>query len=204
MGDGVAYAQANYSNYAWRSNEYEEPLLIPDTGAADGLCGDQWAIHAGRWAKTHGHQAIFDKLEKPRTVSSVGVGSQTATDRLTLPISIEDMKGQHHYNKFRAAVVRDSHIPGLMGIRSLEKMNAVIRCRTGEIYFLGDEGCEIKPCENHVHIQMKRNHIGHWCIPIGRFSDVMKMMGKGSHLYSDPSKPTLGPNKTTTGTTMVA
>ena len=102
---------------------------------------------------------------------------------------MEDVKGEHHFNQFRAAVVRESFIPGLMGIQSLARLNAVIRCRTGEIYFLGKEGCEIKPCENHVHIQMKRNRTGHWCIPIGRFAEAIKVMGKGGHLFSDPGKP---------------
>ena len=175
----------SYANYAWRCDEHEEPLLLPDTGAVDGLCGDQWAIHAGRWAKSKGHDVIVDKLDQTKTVSGVGTGSQTCVDRLNLPIGIEDVNGNHHYNKYRAAVVSNSHIPGLMGIQSLARMNAVIRCRTGEIWFLGKEGCEIKPCENHVHIQMKKNRTGHWCIPIGRFSEAMKVMGKGSHMFSN-------------------
>ena len=44
----VNYAHANYAR---RCDEHDEPLLLPDAGAADGLCGDRWAIHAGRWAK---------------------------------------------------------------------------------------------------------------------------------------------------------
>ena len=178
-----------YANYAWRCDEHDEPLLLPDTGAVDGLCGDRWAIHAGRWAKTHGHEAVFDKLEQTKTVSGVGKGSQTAIDRLNLPIAMEDVKGEHHFNQFRAAVVRESFIPGLMGIQSLARLNVVMRCCAGEIYFLGKEGCEIKPCENHVHIQMKKNRTGHWCIPIGRFAEAMKVMGKGRVLSSDPGKP---------------
>ena len=99
----------------------------------DGLGGDQWAIRSGRWAKSKGHDVIVDKLDQTKTVSGVGTGSQTCVGHLGCPIGIKDVEGNRHYNTFRAAVVSNSHIPGLVGIQSLARMNVVIRCRTGEI-----------------------------------------------------------------------
>ena len=35
-------------DYAWEDDPEGEPMLLPDTGAKDGLCGERWAVHAAR------------------------------------------------------------------------------------------------------------------------------------------------------------
>ena len=71
----------------------------------------------------------------------------------------------------------NSGIPGLMGIQSLERNNALIRCRTGEIYFLGEGGADIKASPGSRHFQMKKGKTGHWMLPISNFSDQHKKAG---------------------------
>ena len=73
--------------------------------------------------------------------------------------------------------MKDSNLPASLGIKSLERLHAVIRCRAGEIWFLGGEGCEIKPKGHHVHLQMKKGFTGRWYLPVGRFSDDTTKMG---------------------------
>ena len=143
-------------DFAWEDNPEGEPRLLPDTGAKDGLCGERWAIHAGRWAQARGHKATVYKLAKQILVHGVGKGAQTATEGITVPIGMEDTDGKTHLCAYRVAVVRGSDVPALLGINSLEKMNAIIRCGTGEIWFLDDAGVEIRPKGKFVHLQMEK------------------------------------------------
>ena len=62
-------------------------------------------------------------------------------------------------------------------MNSLAEHNAVIRCRTGEIWFMDKEGCDIKPKGNHVHLQMVKAKSGHCYLPVGRFNDVTSKFG---------------------------
>ena len=66
-------------------------------------------------------------------------------------------------------------MPGLLGIRSLKKCDALIRCKTGEIWFLGKGGVEVKPSPGSRCFQMKEAPSGHWMIPISHFrTDAIK------------------------------
>ena len=144
----------------------------------------------------HGHKTIVDKLPERRTVSGVGSGSQHADDRVSVPIGLQDTKGDRFLSSYRAAVVKDSNLPALLGINSLDKMNAVIRCRTGEIWFLGEDGCDIKPKGRHVHLQMKKGRTGHWYLPVGRFSEEMTKLIPG-HMASTAVTPASGSHSST-------
>ena len=74
---------------------------------------------------------------------------------------------------------------------SLSRQNAVVRCRTGEIYFMDDAGCDITPKGEHVHCQMKQTGSGHWYLPIGRYSDAMIKLERG-HLIAAGLTPAKG------------
>ena len=95
-------------DYAWANHDSDEPHILPDTGAKDGLCGDRWGNHAGQWANAHGHKPYADQLPERRTVSGVGSGSQHADERVHIPIGLEDTKGRKFLSKYRAAMVRSS------------------------------------------------------------------------------------------------
>ena len=72
-----------------------EPKILPNTGAKDGLCGERWAIHAGQWARQRGQRSKIDNLLQRKHVSGVGNGTQTADERITAPIGLEDTKGEN-------------------------------------------------------------------------------------------------------------
>ena len=105
-----------------------------------------------------------------------------------MPIGMEDTNGKKHFCAYRAAVVRGSDVPALLGINSLEKMNAIIRCSTGEMWFLDDAGVDIRPKGKFVHLQMQKGSSGHWYLPVGRFSDAMEKMSVG-HLATTTGDP---------------
>ena len=173
------YLAQYLSDFPWEDNANGEPKILPDTGAKDGLCGERWAVHAGKWALARGHRCKFEPLSQPKHVSGVGNGSQRVEEKVTVPIGLEDKTGSKHLTNFRAAVVRGSDLPALLGINSLEKMNAVIKCGTGEIWFMDERGCDIKPRGKHLHLQMQKGSSGHWFLPVGRFSEAMEKLSLG-------------------------
>ena len=163
--------------------------LMPDTGAHDGLCGDRWARtqadHCRQNHKTVGQR----KLEQPRNVRGVGHGSQTADYEVELACGLQDVHGRLHEETYRAPCIEGWDGPGLMGIQSLERSDALIRCKTGEIWFLGQGGVKIEPSPGSRHFQMKKARSGHWMIPINRFTN------------NAPSKGMVLPTTTATAST---
>jgi hypothetical protein len=155
----------------------EEVGILPDTGAHDGLCSDLFARQQVAFATKAGRKVTQSVMEKPRTVAGVGHGQQVARYEVCLPASLTDIHGEVFEEEYKAPCVENSGIPGLMGIQSLERNNALIRCRTGEIYFLGEGGAEIRASPGSRHFQMKKGKTGHWMLPISNFSDKHKTAG---------------------------
>ena len=70
------------------------------------------------------------------------------------PIGLEDKSGKFHLVDYSAAVIRSSSLPALLGLDSLSKHNAIINCKSGEIWFTDNPGCDLKPKGYRVHMQM--------------------------------------------------
>ena len=76
---------------------------------------------------------------------------------------------------FSAPCVQNSPIPGLPGLDSLETHDALIRCRTGEMWFLGPGGiAELKTSPGTRPFQMAKSKSGHWLLPVSRFGGTTK------------------------------
>ena len=147
----------------------EEVGLMPDTGAHDGLCGDQWARRQAVKCSEHQKKVNQQALMEPRYVAGVGNGSQQANYEVELTTGMVDTDGVYHEEVFKAPCLENSGVPGLMGIQSLERNDALIRCKTGEIWFLGPGGAKIEASPGSKHFQMLKAKSGHWQIPISRF-----------------------------------
>ena len=143
--------------------------LMPDTGAHDGLCGSIWARKQAAVCMEYQKRVDQQQLQEPRYVAGVGQGSQKAEYKTILSTGMVDTSGQYWEETYEAPCLDDSPVPGLVGIQSLEKNDALIRCKTGEIWFLGQGGVKIEPSPGSRHFQMKKAQSGHWMIPISRF-----------------------------------
>ena len=143
---------------------------------------EKGACHAAKWAERHGHKYQTAKLEERRTVSGVGANPQVAEDMIRVPIGLEDKNGRGYLADYSAAVIRNSSLPALLGLDSLSKLNTIINCKSGEIWFTDKQGCDTKPKGHHVHMQMvKSRHGDHWYLPIGRFNDGMTKLSEISN-----------------------
>ena len=147
----------------------DEVGLMPDTGAHDGLCGDQWARRQAMKCNEYQKKVNQQTLMEPRHVAGVGNGSQQANYEVELSTGMVDTSGVYHEEVFKAPCLENSGVPGLMGIQSLGRNDALIRCSTGEIWFLGPGGAKIEASPGSKHFQMLKAKSGHWQIPISRF-----------------------------------
>ena len=112
----------------------DEVGLMPDTGAHDGLCGDQWARRQAMKCNEYQKKVDQQTLMEPRHVAGVGNGSQQANYEVELATGMIDTSGVYHEEIFKAPpCLENSGVPGLMGIQSLERNDALIRCKTGEM-----------------------------------------------------------------------
>ena len=143
--------------------------LMPDTGAHDGLCGSAWAVQQANLCYKAGKKVDQKLMPKPRSVQGVGNGSQTAQYQVELTAGLQDTSGNLYEETYVAPCLENSGVPGLMGIQSLERNDALIRCKTGEIWFLGRGGVKIEPSPGSRHFQMRKAKSGHWLLPISKF-----------------------------------
>ena len=107
----------------------------------------------------------------------MGNGTQTASHEVVLTAGLQDTSGQFYEEQYSAPCIPNSNLPGLMGIKSLKRNDALIRCKTGEMWFLGPGGVEIKTSPGSRHFQMKEAASGHWLLPINKFSANAKSGG---------------------------
>lgn len=129
-----------------------------------------WAISQARAATQHKRTVKQTKLNQPKSAQGVGQGTSVANYQVELPLGCEDVEGNAFEMSFTAPCVENSSIPGLLGIDSLERYDALIRCSTGELWFLGSGGVEIKASPGSRQFQMRKARSGHWMLPVSRFS----------------------------------
>ena len=146
----------------------DEVGLLPDTGAHDNLCGEFWARRLADRCKRAGVRNLQYELPGARAVQGVG-GQQTATAEVDLATGTLDVEGRLHASTHRAPCLDNSHVPGLLGIKALKKEDALIRCSTGEMWFLGRGGIDMKFSPGTRHFQMREAPGGHWMLPVSQF-----------------------------------
>ena len=157
------------SVYLPRGMGANEVGILPDTGAHDDLCGEQWARRLAVECKKARRKAIDVPLQEARTVQGVGNGVQRCTHEVQMTMGMRDVDGNHIEGEYRAPCINGSNVPGLMGIKTLKAQDALIRCRTGEMWWLGQGGVDIRVSPGTKHFQMKESPGGHWLLPVNCF-----------------------------------
>ena len=80
-----------------------------------------------------------------------------------------DVEGNIHSSHYQAPCLDNSNVPGLLGIKALKLEDALIRCRTGEMWFLGSGGVDLRVSPGTRHFQMREAPGGHWMLPVSQF-----------------------------------
>ena len=77
------------------------------------------------------------RVEQLRTVNGVGHGSQTAEYEVEVTIGLQDTQGSFHHELYRAPCVEGWSGPGLIGIHSLGRNDALTHAVPGKFGSLG-------------------------------------------------------------------
>ena len=113
----------------------------------------------------------YNDLEKPREVQGVGHGTQTCAYELHVPIGLQESGGEIFEEVYQAPCIPGSAVPGLVGIRSLRRNDALIRCKTEELWFLVPGGAKIEASPGSRHHQMRMPTSGHWMLKTNNFTE---------------------------------
>ena len=157
-GDSVYHTRARLEA------ENEEALLV-DPGAYDNLCGGAWAERQSRLSEAaDGRKTAYRPLSKILRVQGVGKSSQQTSKAAKVPGVLDD--GTTMF--YEAPCIEDWPGPALLGLRSLEKHQAILDCRSGHRkLYLGKEARVVGATQAH---QLEMAMSGHLMLPISRFS----------------------------------
>jgi hypothetical protein len=161
--------------------------LILDIGSIGNLGGDAFALNVATSALKNGRKPEQVKRERPLRVSGVGHGSDVATHNVSLPIVVQSINGECSSGTFDMPTVKNSNLPGLLGLTSLTNRRSVIDCTTKTLYFLGPDDYDLStsmPAGTQT-FQLVSAPSGHLVLPITKYS-TLDLQQKHGNLTLDP------------------
>ena len=140
--------------------------VLIDTGSVSNFRGDAWAREIGQSAIKPSANPTYNPRTAPINVCGVGEGSQQRAHDSSLPITMRDINGCRINGDISLPTVRKSTLPGLMGLRSLQKVRAIIDFQTLRMYWLGLGDYDLaKAMPPGTVIQLELGPIGHLRMP---------------------------------------
>ena len=172
---------------AVRLDDYDGESLLIDTGAYDGLGGEEWfAEHLRRV-----HQAGMAHLvtEKPTSVVVSGVGKTSEQCKVVqgVPGVLED--GTEIL--YSAPKIPGSSVPALCGMQTLDEHNLGVLPWSNQLVKVpkGKEHLITWP-QGTTFLQCRRARTGHLMLPIGYFNKASKSSGKDRLAFTADSRIT--------------
>ena len=114
--------------------------MIVDPGARTNLLGSEIARRLVKRALETGHRPEQGKLKNPLTIQGVGNGCQECKWEINCPIAVPLRGGSAKLHNLRSPIVdgTGSHLPGLLGLETLEAQGAILDMgRKNAYFFLG-------------------------------------------------------------------
>ena len=105
-----------------------------DPGAYDNLGGDEFYYRVGNKAmqalgkSKMEHVLSIKPLSKELGIQGVGQGQQRVTESASV---ITGMTEDKELSSFSSPIARNSQLPGLLGLKTLKRLNSVVDCRPG-------------------------------------------------------------------------
>ena len=125
-------------SYLTTSTLKDRLALIIDTGAFTSITGATLARSLAMVAKQNGVPVEQVKLDKPMKIGGVGQGTETCNYALKTTLAVEHIgDGASHLHEWTAPIVEGNgeHLPGLLGMDSLEKNRAIIDAGRGRLIY---------------------------------------------------------------------
>ena len=170
-----------------RMKHRQGEALLVDPGAHGDLCSDSWVRAVEAESKKAGRRPPrYRPLDNPVTVGGVGKGACEALEEVTVEIGIGG-----DLEEYSAPMLRDSHIPALLGIPSLRERRAVLDCHANKMYTVGVGGYRIALSPGSKVYELEESTGGHLMLPC---TDYVKgvdrhMATESVHDSSSPGNP---------------
>ena len=189
-GDGASQAsnRSHWSNVfaAWPEAFHATTQLadgriswIIDPGAWTNLIGKDLARRAAKSAIEGGYPPTQERLQTPISVAGVGKGSQTCTWKLKLPIAVDTDAGDTQLHSITAPIVEGdgSHLPGLLGLESLERNRAILDTGRRQLIFPGPGEIQVVYPPGTTILPLEKAPSGHLVLVTDAYGQVIQRVG---------------------------
>ena len=156
--------------------------MIVDPGAWTNLMGEDLARQLARRAVEAGHRPRQVLLERPLNVQGVGNGTQQCTHQVVTPIAVADDQGRVVLHSLTAPIVRGAgaQLPGLLGLRSLESLGAVLDMGRQELVLPGGGDRSESWPAGTTRIPLRKAPSGHLVMIIDEYERAVANRGSSA------------------------
>ena len=140
-------------------------------------------------------------------IGGVGQGTQTCQYALKTTLAVEHLgDGAAHLHEWTAPIVEGDgeHLPGLLGMDSLEANRAIIDAGNGRLIYPGPGEVNIILPPGSIEMPIVKSPSGHPCIVVDEYANVIKAQAGGVKTpiptltvtpvnLSTPAKPRVAP-----------
>ena len=172
LADAVYHASVRLANG-------REGMLV-DVGAIHNLCGDAWAQRVEARAAQAGQGTTWTECETVK-LEGVGTGTNDADRHVQLPICTAD--GVH--GRFDAIVVRNSELPALLGLQSIERNHGVIDTFNCRMIYPGPGGIQFNLSPGTKVFKLEKAATGHLLVPCCEWQTSANSNKVSKHVHFD-------------------
>ena len=119
------------------------------------------------------------KRPTPLVVAGVGNGTQQADYDVTFPLALTDRDADTSLHNITAPVVdgAGAHLPGLLGLNSLERNRAILDCGRRLLIIPGSDDYDYELPSTATVLPLEKAPSGHLVLPIDAYDKVGKKGG---------------------------
>ena len=153
--------------------------MIVDPGARTNLLGSDLARRLANRALETGHMLEQGKLKNPLTIQGVGNGYQECNWEMNCPIVVPQRGGSAKLHHLRSPIVEGtgSHLPGLLGLDTLEAQGAILDMGRKMLIFPGSGEVKMELPPGSLEIPLQKSPSGHLVMVIDDFENLTKKGG---------------------------
>ena len=134
---------------------------------------------------------------QPLTVAGVGKGSQVVRWDMTCPLALTDEDGDTNLHNITTPVIEGEgeHLPGLLGLSSLERNRAILDTGRRLLILPGEGDYEYVLPSGATILPLEKAPSGHLVLPIDAYNKIKKQGGlpeKPLTLLTDTTEGPLG------------
>ena len=150
--------------------------MLVDPGAWTNLIGENLARQLVERAIQNGHSPHQTQMAKPLCIQGVGHGTQECKWSMTTPVAVADHEGVVRLHTLTAPIVSGAgaDLPGLLGLKSLEGLRAVMDMGNHQLILPGSGDAQIVWPAGTIKIPLQKAPSGHLVMVVDEFERALK------------------------------